>query len=83
MKLVKKSLFIFKSHLGFLYVGTLDDKMIRKGKETQQKDEEEEIDKNPNSTFFSDTSFKTGATNNMKWSTIYKLIEHGDFANEY
>jgi hypothetical protein len=57
--------------------------MTRKGKAKQQKDEEEEIEKNLNSTFFLDTSFKTGATNNMEWSEIYKFIEDGDFTDEY
>jgi len=57
--------------------------MTRKGKEKQQKDEEEKIKKNPNSTFFPDTSFKRGATNRMEWSEIYKFIEDGEFIDEY
>jgi hypothetical protein len=48
--------------------------MTRKGKANKQKVKEEEIEKNPNSTFFSDTSFKTGETNSLEWSEIYKFI---------
>jgi len=65
-KIVKQSLFNFRSHPGFISIGTLDEKMTRKGKANQQKDEEEDIEKNLNSTFFSNTSFKTRATNNME-----------------
>jgi hypothetical protein len=57
--------------------------MTKKGKAKQQKDEEEEIERNPNSTFYSDTSYKIGVKNYMEWSEIYKFIEDGDFTDEY
>ena len=39
--------------------------------------------KNLNSTFFLDTSFKTGETNSLEWSKIYKFIEDGELTDEY
>ena len=49
----------------------------------KQKDKEEEIEKNLNSSFFLDISFKTGAKNNMECNEIFKLMEDGNFIEEY
>jgi len=40
---------------------------MTKKEKVKQKDEKEEIEKNPISTFFLDTSFKIGDNNNMEW----------------
>jgi hypothetical protein len=67
----------------FIITRSQDDKITKKRKEKQQKDEDEKIEKNLNSTLFSNTSYKTRATNNMEWGEIYKFIEDGDFTKEY
>jgi hypothetical protein len=58
-------------------------KMTKKGKGKKQKVEEEEIERNPNSTFYSDTSYKIRVKNCMEWSEIYNFIEDGNFTDEY
>jgi hypothetical protein len=49
--------------------------MTQKSKAKQQKNEEDKIEKNPNSTFFSDTTFKTCKRNSLEWSQIYTFIK--------
>jgi hypothetical protein len=48
----------------------------------QQKDKEDEIERKPNSTFFSDMTIKTSERNNLEWSQLYKFVEEGDFIEE-
>jgi len=57
--------------------------MSRKIKVKQPTDNEDGIENNPNLTLFSYNSFKTGMSNNMKWSEIYEFFQQGDFDDEY
>jgi hypothetical protein len=58
-------------------------KISKKGMGKQPKVEYEDEEKNPNSNFYSDTSYKIGIKNCMEWSEIYNFFEEGNFKDEY
>jgi hypothetical protein len=57
--------------------------MIQRSKEKQQNVDEDDIEKNPSSTFFYETTFNMGMSNSMEWSQIYTFFKKGDFTKEY
>jgi len=57
--------------------------MTQKSKVKQAIDNEDDIENNPNSTFFYDTTLKNGMSNNMEWREIYEFFQQGYFTDKY
>jgi len=57
--------------------------MTQRSKEKQQNHDEDNIETNPNLTFFYDTTFNTGMSKSKEWSQIYAFLQQEDFSEEY
>jgi hypothetical protein len=51
--------------------------MTQRSKEKQQNGDEDDIEKNPSSTFFSDTTFKMVMSNSMEWRKFTHSLRKG------